>query len=89
MDLAQGAPPLTFVGWAPSGSPHGLTASGVVFTATRDLRSWVESGAVGGAPEAFLVSVRDGVETLYVAVAERGIVMSNDGGRRFTLRYPG
>lgn len=85
----EGAPPLTFVGWAPGGSLHGLTASGVVFTATRDLRSWVERGAVGGAPEAFLVTARDNVETLYVAVAERGIVMSNDGGRRFTLRYPG
>jgi hypothetical protein len=79
----EGAPTLAYLGWAPSGELHGVTGSGVVFSATGDLRRWVERAGVGGAPEAFHVSVRDGVQTLYVAVAERGIVMSTDGGRRF------
>jgi hypothetical protein len=33
------------------------------------------------------VDVRDGQERLYVAAGERGIVVSADQGRTFTIRY--
>ncbi len=41
--------------------------------------------AIGEVPLA--VDERDGTETLYVAVSDRGILASRDGGRTFTTRY--
>ena len=49
--------------------------------------SGLQRGTTGGQPEAIAVDSRNGATTLYVAVAERGILASTDGAKTFTTRY--
>lgn len=50
-------------------------------------RTWARRGSAGGQPEALAVEVRGGAPTVFVAVADRGILASADGGQTFTTRY--
>lgn len=81
------APTLVFLTWAQQGQLYGVTPDGIVQRSADGGATWVERGSIGGQPEAILVDVRDGQERLYVAAAERGIVVSTDQGRTFTTRY--
>ncbi len=83
----EGAPLLVVLSWAPQGHVYGVTPDGAVRRSADGGASWSERGRVGGEPEAMTVDVRDGVEMLYVAASERGILASADEGRTFTTRY--
>jgi hypothetical protein len=50
-------------------------------------RTWSARGRVGGEPEAMTVATVDGGRSMFVAVAERGILESRDGGQTFRLFY--
>lgn len=82
-----GAPALAVLGWTQQGSLYGVGRDGAVQHSADDGTTWTPRGEVGGAPEAVTVDLREGQETLYVAVAERGILQSTDGGASFTTRY--
>ncbi len=82
-----GAPTLAVLGWTQQGSLYGVGPDGAVQHSGDDGTTWTPRGEVGGAPEAVTVDLRQGQETLYVAVAERGILQSTDGGTTFTTRY--
>lgn len=80
----SGAPPLVVLAWTRS-ALVGVSVDGSVHRSADSGRSWSRIGSAGGAPEAVTIDVRTGA--LYVAVAQRGIVVSPDGGRTFTGRY--
>ena len=82
-----GAPVLVVLAWSAQGSLYGVTPDGAVQHSVDGGATWAGRGAVDGAPEALAVSVGAGPERLYVAVEERGIVSSDDGGATFTVRY--
>jgi len=82
-----GAPTLVVLAWADQGQLYGVTPEGTVQRSEDGGASWTERGAVGGAPEAITVDVREGVERLYVAATGRGIGVSDDQGQTFTTRY--
>lgn len=84
-----GAPRLTVLAWARPGSLYGITPDGRVHHSTDGGNVWTARGDIGGAPQAFTVDTRRAGETLYAAVAERGILASRDGGATFSVRYPG
>jgi hypothetical protein len=50
-------------------------------------RTWTARGRVGGEPEAMTVAAVDGRHWIFVAVAERGILQSRDGGHTFQVFY--
>lgn len=83
----DGAPTLAVLGWAQLGSLYGVGPDGVVQHSGDGGTTWTRRGNAGGAPEAMTVDLREGQETVYVAVAERGILQSTDGGASFTTRY--
>lgn len=80
-----GAPDLSPVAW--EDDLVGVTAGGTVHVSGDGGRTWSARGAVDGAPEAMVVATADGMRTTFVAVAERGIVASSDGGQTFRLAY--
>lgn len=80
------APALVVLAWQP-GSLYGVAPDGSVLHSRDGGVTWTARGRVGGAPEAMAVDLRDGIETVYVAAADRGILASTDGGRSFTTRY--
>lgn len=82
-----GAPALTVLAWGLQGSLYGVTPDGVVQHSLDGGATWAPRGALGGEPEALTVSIDDDSERLYVAVAEQGILSSDDGGATFTVRY--
>ena len=82
-----GAPGLFALSWAPSGVLYGVTPDGTVQRSPDGGLTWGRRGSVGGQPEAVTLDVRDGKELLYVAAADRGILVSGDQGRTFTTRY--
>ena len=82
-----GAPVIVVLAWAEPGSLYGIGPDGTVHRSADGGATWGMRGNVGGQPEAVTVEVRDGQERLYVAAAERGIVVSADQGRTFTTRY--
>ncbi len=82
-----GAPVLVVLAWAEQGPLYGVAPDGTVHRSADGGTTWTAQGEVGGEPEAVTVDVRDGQERLYVAAAERGIVVSADQGRTFTTRY--
>lgn len=83
----SGAPALAALAWPQTQSLYGVSADGTVQHSSDGGASWTVRGRVNGEPEALTVDVRDGAQTLYVAVAGRGILASTDGGRSFTTRY--
>lgn len=83
------APPLVVLSWPRTGGPYGVAPDGTVHHSSDGGTSWVRRGSVHGEPEAITVDVRGGRETVYVAVHDRGLVQSTDGGASFTTRYAG
>lgn len=83
----DGAPPLTVLAWAGQDSLYGVAADGTVHRSPDAGVTWSLRGAVAGEPEALTVSVDGQSERLYVAVAQQGILSSDDGGATFTVRY--
>ena len=81
------APVLVVLAWAEQGQLYGVAPDGTVHRSQEGGSTWQARGSAGGPPEAITVDVRDGEERLYVAVAERGILVSTDQGRSFTTRY--
>lgn len=67
--------PVAVLAWGEQG-PVGLAAGGSVLAAGADGSTWREVGALGGEPEA--LDAHNG--RLHAAVAERGILRSDDGG---------
>ena len=82
-----GPPGLAVLAWVESGSLYGVSFDGTVHHSADGGLTWRGRGVVGGQPEAIALDVRSGIDTLYVAVAERGILASADGGKTFTTRY--
>jgi hypothetical protein len=79
-----GAPDLTLVAW--DEELVGISADGAVHASGDTGRAWSPRGEVGGEPEAMVLAALNG-RTLFVAVAERGILESRDGGRTFRVAY--
>jgi photosystem II stability/assembly factor-like uncharacterized protein len=81
------APSLVVLAWQQAQELYGVTPDGTVHLSVDGGLSWTARGRVGGEPEAMTVDVHADAESLYVAVAGRGILASTDGGRTFTTRY--
>ena len=80
-----GAPRLAVLAWSPA-ELLGVDTDGRVHALTRD-GVWQLRGDVGGPAEAITVDETGQSRALFVAVAGRGILQSDDGGRTFTTRY--
>lgn len=74
------APPYVFLDWSVDGL-FGVTADGRVGVSTDAGDTWDQVGAVEGQPEAILASP----DRLLVALADRGILESTDGGETFDI----
>ena len=72
--------------WSARAGLLGVSVDGTVYRSGDSGRTWQSTGSVGGLPEAIAVDTRAG-GTIYVAVADGGIVVSDDGGRNFSVRY--
>ena len=83
----RGAPTLATLAWAEPDSLYGTGPEGQVQHSADGGRTWAARGDAGGEPEAVTVDSSSGTEVLYVAVRQRGILASRDGGRSFTVRY--
>jgi len=81
----SGAPDLAVLSWDDElvavSQDRGVHASG------DQGRTWSARGRVGGEPEAMTGASSDTGRSLFVAVAERGILESRDGGQTFGLFY--
>jgi hypothetical protein len=86
-ELLSGAPTLLVLAWAAPDSLYGIAPDGSVHHSADGGATWSSRGTVGGEPEALTVDTSGGSDVLYAAAAERGIVVSDDGGRTFSLRY--
>ena len=84
-----GAPALAVLAWSASNSLYGVGPDGAVQHSVDGGETWATRGAVNGEPEALAVHLDGGSERVYVAVAEQGILSSEDGGATFTVRYAG
>ena len=83
----SGAPALAVLAWPRADALYGVTPNGSVRHSDDGGRSWTERGSAGAAPEALTVDDRGGTQTLYLAVRDRGVLASRDGGRTFSTRY--
>jgi hypothetical protein len=83
------APTLAVLAWDAADRLYGVAPDGSVHFSSDGGTGWTARGSAGGPPEAVTVDSRDGAQVLYVAVSERGILQSADGGRTFTTRYAG
>jgi hypothetical protein len=83
----DGAPTLAVLAWGTADALYGVSPSGTVHVSDDGGTTWSARDDVGGPPEAVTVDDGDGEPVLYVAVADRGILQSDDGGRTFTTRY--
>ena len=82
-----GAPPLAVVAWQEGAGLFGVAVDGTVHRSGDGGRTWQRTGSAGGEPEALMVDTDAGQARVHVAVAGRGIVVSEDGGKTFTTRY--
>ena len=73
--------------WPAAGLLYVAAADGTIHGSTDGGASWTRRGTTGGRPEAIAVDARHGAATLYVAVAERGILASTAGAKTFDTRY--
>ncbi|HUR50551.1 MAG TPA: exo-alpha-sialidase [Mycobacteriales bacterium] len=80
-------PVLVVLAWQRTTSLYGVTPDGTVLLSTDGGVRWTARGRVNGEPAAMTVDARGSVETVYVAVAGRGILASTDGGKTFNSRY--
>lgn len=83
----SGAPVLVVLAWAQQDALFGVAPDGAVHFSADGGTTWERRGSVEGQPEAVTVDIRDGIQTLYVAATDRGILASADGGMSFTTRY--
>lgn len=74
------APAAVFLDWSADGL-FGVTADGRVAVSTDAGDTWAQLGTVEGQPEAILATP----DRLLVAVADRGILESTDGGETFDV----
>lgn len=81
------APVLVVLAWSSSGSLYGIDPIGLVHHSRDGASSWVERGRIGGEPEAMTVQADGDRDILYAAATDRGIVVSEDGGATFAVRY--
>lgn len=82
-----GTPPLVVLDWDETAGLYGVDVDATLHRSADGGRTWTAAGSVGGTPEALAVDTRDGRTTVYVAVSERGILASTDGGATFAVRY--
>ncbi|GIJ06641.1 hypothetical protein Sya03_59930 [Spirilliplanes yamanashiensis] len=80
---ATGEPAL-LLDWTATGALWAVAVDGTVRHSTDSARAWSTRGSVPGTATAFAA---DG-ENLYVAVADRGVLHSSDGGQKWTQLYP-
>ena len=78
---------LTVLAWPAAGSLYAAAGDGTIHHSADGGETWTQRGTTGGQPEAITADARNGVETLYVAVADRGILASTDGAKTFSTRY--
>ena len=83
----EGAPALVVLAWTARAGLLGVAVHGTVHRSSDSGRTWAHAGSTGGRPEAVTVDDRAGTVSLYVAVEGKGIVVSEDGGRTFAVRY--
>lgn len=81
------APRLLVLAWPSASSLYGVTPDGTVTHSSDGGATWSARGRVGEEPEAITVAGTGEDETMYVAVAGRGILVSRDGGMTFSTRY--
>jgi hypothetical protein len=81
------APELAVMSWDETDEIVGVAADGAVHASIDGGRTWSPRGDVGGVPEAITPAHIDGAAFIFVAVADRGILESSDGGRTFQVRY--
>ena len=81
------APALVVLAWGAADSLYGVTPAGDVVHSVDGGTTWLPRGTVAGEPEAITVDIVGGAERLHVAVSERGILSSVDGGATFDVRY--
>ncbi|MEX2290553.1 MAG: exo-alpha-sialidase [Mycobacteriales bacterium] len=82
-----GAPDLAVLSW--DDELVAVSQDGGVHASEDRGRTWSARGRVGGEPEAMTVAAVDGRHSIFVAVAERGILRSRDGGHTFQVFYRG
>jgi hypothetical protein len=80
-----GAPAVAVLSW--DDELVAVSQDGGVHASGDQGRTWSARGRVGGDPEAMTVAAADGGRLMFVAVAERGILESRDGGQTFRLFY--
>ena len=73
--------------WPAADALYAAATDGTIHHSADGGVTWTTRGAAGGQPEAITVASRNGAETVYVAVAGRGIVASTDSARTFSTRY--
>ncbi|WP_256790081.1 MULTISPECIES: F510_1955 family glycosylhydrolase [Frankia] len=78
-----GAPPLAVLAWHSDGTVWGVDDSGGVWRSEDRGGTWARRGTTYGEPEAMTAAGG----ALYVAVARRGILASQDGGLTWSVRY--
>ncbi len=79
----SGAPVLLLVSWAEDGTIIGAEPDGTVHASTDGGQAWEQRGDLGGAPQA--LSATGGGEVF--AAIEGAILVSDDDGVTFTVRY--
>ena len=82
--LVQDAPLLLLVGWAEDGTLVGIGPEGTVYASPGEAGAWEQRGALESSPEALAAVSQDEI----YAAAHGTVLLSTDGGRSFTLRYP-
>jgi hypothetical protein len=80
-----GAPALAVLSW--DDELVAVSQEGGVHASGDRGRTWSARGHVGGKPEAMTVAALDSGRSMFVAVADRGILQSRDGGQTFRLFY--
>lgn len=81
-----GAPALVVLAWPRSDVLYGVDAEGVLHMSGDAGDTWASLGSTGGQPEALSATDAQPLN-VHVAVRDRGIVASSDGGRTFTDAY--
>jgi hypothetical protein len=84
--VLEGSPSLVVLAWPRADVLYGADVDGGVHVSSDGGRTWTLQGQAGGAPEA-LASPDAQPLDIHVAVADRGIVTSSDGGRSFDDLY--
>lgn len=82
-ELLRGAPLLLLVSWAEDGTLVGVGPEGTVYVDSGADGSWQKRASLDASPEAVAAVSEDEI----YAAAGGAVLVSNDGGRDFTVRY--